>query len=150
VSHRREPEHVEQRQLFYWARLHEAKVPELRWLYAVPNGRRRTPAEAGKLKAEGVRKGVPDVALDVARQGFHGLRIEMKAPGKLNDVSADQAEWIAQLVREGYDVVVCDGWQYAWNHLMAYLGRREMQVLHPGVGRSVCCAPGTGSNRGPN
>ena len=126
----KEPEHVEQRQLFRWIAMHEARVPELRLAYAIPNGRKRTEAEAGKLKAEGVRRGVPDVALDVARRGHHGLRIEMKAPGKLKDTSAEQDEWHRLLRAEGYLVVVCDRWQLAWNQMMTYLDRYSL-LLDP-------------------
>jgi hypothetical protein len=49
--------------------------PEARWLYAVPNGGFRHKAVAGKMKAQGVRAGVLDFNLDVARGGYHGLRI---------------------------------------------------------------------------
>lgn len=126
--HRREPEHVEQKALFYWAALHEARIPELAGLYAVPNGRGRSKAEAGKLKAEGVKPGVLDVGLDVARHGFHGLRIEMKAPGRIDDVSEDQAKWIERLRAEGYLADVFDHWQHAWNYLMDYLDRSGLYV----------------------
>ncbi len=119
---RREPEHAEQAALLYWVRLHEARYPELRWLYAVPNGRGRSKSEAGKLKAEGVKRGVPDLALDVARDGYHGLRIEMKAPGKLGTVSPDQRAWHEHLTTEGYMIAIRDDWRDAWCALMFYLG----------------------------
>ncbi len=119
---RREPEHAEQAALLYWVRLHEARYPELRWLYAVPNGRGRSKAEAGKLKAEGVKRGVPDLALDVARGGYHGLRIEMKAPGKLRSLSHDQRMWHNHLLLEGYAIHTSDDWRDAWVALMTYLG----------------------------
>lgn len=128
-AHRREPEHVEQKALFYWAALHETRVPELAMLYAIPNGRGRSKAEAGKLKAEGVKAGVLDVALDVARGGYHGLRIEMKAPDKLDNVSAEQTTWIERLRAEGYAADVFDHWEDAWNALMAYLDRPELSQV---------------------
>lgn len=131
MARKREPEHVEQKQLFRWVALHEARFPALKYLYAVPNGRGRAPAEAGKLKAEGVKRGVPDVALDVARHGFHGLRIEMKAPGEIKDVSEEQRDWQAHLVREGYLVYDCDSWQDAWKAIVEYLGRPDLAVKGP-------------------
>lgn len=159
---RREPEHVEQKAVFYWAALHQARVPELDMFYAIPNGRGRSKAEAGKLKAEGVKRGVPDIALDVARRGKHGLRIEMKAPGALNTVSADQEIWIARLEAEGYEVHVCDRWQNAWNVLMDYLGYPHFKVWpvpplvasHPAPKKprshqAVAGAAGGGQNREP-
>lgn len=127
-ARRREPEHVEQRALFQWADLYTVRLPILTYLYAVPNGRNRGKAEAGKLKAEGVKRGVPDVALDAARGGFHGWRCEMKAPGELRSTSDDQDVWILHLRREGYAVCVCDHWQEAWNHLVHYLDRKDLAV----------------------
>ena len=124
---RKEPEHVEQAQLFRWAALHERRIPELQWLYAIPNGRFRHISEAVKLKAEGVQPGVPDVALDVARQGYHGFRIEMKAPGKKKQTSEIQRCWHDFLRIQGYQVVTCDSWQEAWNALVTYLGHENLK-----------------------
>ena len=56
--------------LFQWAALAKGKYPELAWLYAVPNGGLRSKAVAGKLKAEGTRRGVPDY-LWPQRSGQH-------------------------------------------------------------------------------
>lgn len=53
-------EHAESVQLMQLVRLHENKHPELRWLFAVPNGGHRNKVAASKLKAEGVKPGVPD------------------------------------------------------------------------------------------
>ena len=125
---RREREHLEQRALFRWAAMHEARLPELGLLFAVPNGRKRTAAEAGKLKAEGVKSGVPDVWLPVPRQGYHGLVIEMKAPGKLANTSEAQDRWIERLQDQGWCVGVCDRWQHAWNLLARYLGHPDLVI----------------------
>ena len=53
-------EHDEQVLIFKWARLSEGRWPELALLFAIPNGGHRHKAVAAKLKAEGVRAGVPD------------------------------------------------------------------------------------------
>lgn len=71
-------EDEEQIALFRWAAMMEWKYPQLRRLYHIPNGGKRTKAEAGIFKAMGVKSGVPDVHLPVARGGYHGLYIEMK------------------------------------------------------------------------
>lgn len=123
---RSEPEHVEQASLFRWTQLHEHRIPELRWLYAVPNGRYRAISEAVKLKLEGVRPGVPDVALDVAMGEYHGFRLEMKAPGKKNQRSEIQKAWHEWLAGQGYKVVTCSSWQEAWNELVTYLGHKNL------------------------
>ena len=71
-------ESVEQQCLFRWAAFQSGRFPELALLYHVPNGGSRKKAEAGRFRAEGVKAGVPDLCLPVARGGFHGLYIEPK------------------------------------------------------------------------
>lgn len=133
---RREPEHVEQSALFYWARIHEAQVPELGWLYAIPNGRYRPIAEARKLKKEGVKRGVPDLALDVPRGPFHGWRAEMKGPDGRE--SAEQKAWGQFLRAQGYRVGVFDDWKLAWNDLCSYLGCDHLaQKIWPHNGKAT-------------
>lgn len=60
-------ESEEQVTLFSWARMKEEKYPELRLLYHIPNGGSRNQIEAKHLKAQGVKSGVPDLCLPVAR-----------------------------------------------------------------------------------
>jgi hypothetical protein len=74
-------------------------------LYAVPNGGHRNVIVAAKMKAEGVLSGVPDLCLPVARKGFHGLYIELKA-GK-NKTTPNQKQVMKQLIAEGYKCAVC-------------------------------------------
>ena len=63
----------EQTYLFEWARLASCKWPELSFLYHIPNEGKRPPATGARLKSMGLKSGVPDVCLPVARGGFHGL-----------------------------------------------------------------------------
>jgi hypothetical protein len=100
-------------------RLHESRWPDLRLLYAIPNGGDRHPAVAAKLRAEGVRAGVPDYCLPVPRGPYHGLYVELKTP--TGYPSREQREWIAALREQGYRAEVCRGWQAAWDVLMEYL-----------------------------
>ena len=113
-------EDEEQITLFEWAAAMTYTYPELRWLYHVPNGGSRGTAEAGRFKAMGVKSGIPDVALDIPRGGFHGLRVEMKRTkgGKLSDA---QREWIDHYNAIGYRAVVCHGWQEAAKAIEEYL-----------------------------
>ena len=68
-------ESVEQQCLFRWAAFQIGRYPELKLLYHVPNGGSRKKSEAGRFKAEGVKAGVPDLCLPVARGCSHGLYI---------------------------------------------------------------------------
>lgn len=80
-SPRVDREHAEQAAVIQWVDWHIPSYSELQLLYAVANGGHRHKAVVGKLKAEGVRRGVPDLCLPVARSGAHGLYLQMKAPG---------------------------------------------------------------------
>ena len=111
-------EHTHQVQVLLWANLMaKRKYPMLRWLYAVPNGGARHPVVAAKLKAEGVKPGVPDLCLPYPKMmevqlgqplyNVCGLYIEMKTLTPKGRLSDDQKEWIAYLKGVGYKVVVC-------------------------------------------
>jgi len=113
-------EHREQVALVEWAQLITPRCPALALLFAIPNGGARHPAVAAKLKAEGVRAGVPDLCLPVARGGFHGLYVELKAAG--GRVAPAQQQWHERLRAEGYAVVVAVGWVAAARALCDYLG----------------------------
>lgn len=51
---------------------------EMRLIFAIANGGKRTARTAAILKKTGVKKGVFDLFLPIARGGAHGLFIEMK------------------------------------------------------------------------
>ena len=104
---RGEPEHDEQVALFEWANLMSNKIPELQLMFAVPNGAfyGRRWSVGVKMKAEGLKSGVPDVCFPVPNEQAHGLWMEMKV-GK-NKPSEKQEWWIENLREQGYQVNVC-------------------------------------------
>ena len=121
-----------QKAIFIWAAWHQAKYPDLRWLHSTQGGAKMTPATAGKMKAEGMKPGVPDIFLDVPRGGYHGLRIELKAPEMRNEkgtivkrkgvTMVEQTEWLAHYTKSGYMAVLCYGWADAVQVIEEYLG----------------------------
>lgn len=113
-------EEDEQIALFRWAAWQANSTPELRLLYHVPNGGSRHKAEAARLKAAGVKSGVPDICLPVPRAGYHGLYIELKRQ-KGGRISPEQTEWIAALIKQGYCAAVCRGWEAAREEILRYL-----------------------------
>lgn len=113
-------ESQEQQLLFEWAALSAGKWPELAMMYHIPNGGSRSKSEAGRFRAEGVKAGVPDICLPVARGGYHGLYIELKRV-KGGRVSPAQQGWIAALRDQGYYACVCKGWDDAAHIIKAYL-----------------------------
>ena len=98
--------------------------PRLALLYHIPNGKRRSKAAAGQLKAMGVKRGIPDLFLPVGRHGFHGLYVEVKALD--GTVSAEQKTLHAQLRAQGYAVEVAYGWVMAAQQLCRYLSRPDL------------------------
>lgn len=116
----RDEEHEHQVALIAWREVLREAYPEVGLLFAIPNGGLRRPRTAGRLKAEGARDGVPDLLLPVARDGYHGLFIEMKSPtGRL---SPRQRWWAEALTETGHRVEVARGWPAACALIVDYLG----------------------------
>ena len=109
----------EQAELFRWAGLCRQQFPEIELLYHIPNGGSRDIKEAANLKWQGVKAGVPDLCLPVARGGWHGLYIELKV-GR-NKPTEKQAAWIRELSKQGYAAKVCYGWEAASQVIRNYL-----------------------------
>lgn len=118
-------EDAHQKAIFCWCALNFDKYPELRWLFHVPNGGFRNKQEAAKLRAMGVKSGVPDIWLPIKRGNFSGLVIELKKPGKDGKApgrtDAQQKEWIAMLKEQSFGAMVCIGWEQAKEALISYL-----------------------------
>ena len=88
-------------------------------MFAIPNGGQRNIIVATRLKAEGVKSGVPDIFLPVARGGAHGLFIELKT--EKGKPSVNQREWVGDLGLNGYAAVFCYGWEHAKDTILEYL-----------------------------
>lgn len=108
MEQRIKTEHEEQREFVRWFRL---AYPGVRIL-AIPNGGARSPATAGRLKAEGVSRGVPDLFVPA-----WGLWIEMKRI-KGGSVSAEQKDWLQYLETSGYSCIVAKGADEAIRHII--------------------------------
>ena len=113
-------EDTEQEILFHWAALSEGAHPELKLLYAVPNGGYRPLLTAVRMKRTGTKAGVPDICLPVARGGYHGLYIELKRV-KGGVVSENQRAWMDMLNAEGYLARVGYGSDDAIRIITSYL-----------------------------
>lgn len=95
--------------------------------FAIPNGRKRNKIDAGMLKAEGVKAGVPDMMIawplqNITGEGWYsGLFLELKKPivGKVGEA---QTPWHERLTAHGYKVVVAYTWEEARDAVLAYFG----------------------------
>lgn len=112
-------EDEEQAAVFEWAALSQARLPELRLLFASANGGYRPYVSGARLKRMGVRAGIPDLCLPVPRDPYHGLWVELKV-GK-NTPTPEQLRWMNELNGQGYCAVVCYGADEAMRVIEAYL-----------------------------
>lgn len=124
--------------LFCQATLHLKDFPELKWMFAVPNGGNRDMRQGARLKMTGTRAGVWDIFLPVpitiqamlggngnpSRQ-YNGLWIEMKKPKTQNQTAGrlqgNQKEFEKHITFFGYASVVCYTWGEAWDAICSYL-----------------------------
>jgi hypothetical protein len=120
-------EATEQMALIEFATRFQERIPELAWLFHPANGEKRDKATAARLRMMGVKRGVPDLWLPVARYDAarnvakNGLVIELKF-GK-NKQTPEQTAWLGFLARQGWEVHTCYDWTAAARALVAYLGR---------------------------
>lgn len=112
-------EEDEQIRLFQLVEALLPQYPDLRFLFHVPNGGLRSKASAGRLKAAGVKAGVPDLFLPAPRGKYHGLWIEMKVGA--NKPTPIQSYWLESLSQLGYKTAVCYGAHEAIAAIAAYL-----------------------------
>lgn len=110
-------EHFEQCQFVQWFR---RNWPHVR-IFAIPNGEARSAATAGRLKAEGVASGVPDLFVPAWR-----LWVEMKRT-KGGSVSAEQKDWLQYLEGIGHTTIVCRGCEDAKKQIenLIFKGTKE-------------------------
>jgi hypothetical protein len=113
-------EHEEQRSVILWANTMAIRQPVLKLLFAVPNAARRSFGAANYMRAEGLKRGVPDLFLPCARGGYHGLFIEMKV--KPNKPSPEQVEYIRELNAQSYHALICWSASEAITNIEKYLG----------------------------
>ena len=113
-------EEQEQAAVFAWAQTMAGRFPELLLLFHIPNGGLRSITEAVRFKKAGVKPGVPDLFLPVARGRSHGLFVEMKRR-KGGRVSKEQEAWIDAVGQQGYMCVVAHGAEAACCYIQEYL-----------------------------
>ena len=95
------------------------KWPELALLHHIKNETTEGARQVAVDRAMGVRKGVPDLCLPVAKGQYHSLYIELKTEsGRLSE---DQRWWGECLTAQGNFWECCHGWESAVSVLERYL-----------------------------
>lgn len=111
----RHEESNEQQMLIRWASRSKAQYPGVERLFHIPNGQllagtgAQRARRGARLRAEGLRPGVPDLFLPVPLGGYAGLFIEMKRKegGRLSKEQSDWGRWLGEA---GYRFEVCHGY----------------------------------------
>lgn len=98
--------------------------------FAIPNGGSRHMLEALNLKRSGVKRGVPDICIPVASQGYHGLYIELKRV-KGGKISIEQTQWLDNLSYNGYKATVAYGCDHAQQIISEYFGDHDPASFNP-------------------
>ncbi|MDC5753572.1 VRR-NUC domain-containing protein [Vibrio europaeus] len=109
-------EHYEQVRLFDDVERHYPEIYEM--LAAIPNGGIRDDKTASNMRAEGQKRGYPDITLDVPRGIYPALKVEMKS--SIGSVRTEQKDWHGRLRRHGNCVVVCYGYEAAKAAVLEY------------------------------
>lgn len=115
-------EDMEQKAVIAWSLYY----PELKWLYAIPNGaflagdKLKRARQMKRLKAQGLKVGVFDLFLPVARNGKHGMYIEMKRR-KGGHVSDEQNAFGSAMASAGYHCVIANGCEEAIDEIKEYM-----------------------------
>lgn len=122
-------EHDEQVQFFIYMRILEDEgVTEAGMAFAVPNGVRVASIKTAKRAVnEGMRAGVPDILIPVARDKRHGLAIEMKIPP--NRSTAKQKEWQQKFRMRGWEVAECHSAKHALKVFIEYFKLEPAQYF---------------------
>ena len=129
----------EQAALFYYLDSQTGKYPDLALAYHVPNGANYGPnpklrvIQATRMRRIGLKKGVPDVVIPIARGGYHGLYIEMKRTKQGSEWTEEQKWYAMALTRQGYKTELCYGATPAIKAVADYM-------MQPPT--MVCDAPG--------
>ena len=90
-------------------------------VYHIPNEGKRSVYAGANLKRQGLRRGVPDLCIPVARGKYHSLYIEMKT--KDGKATQAQADWIHLLRGQGMCAFVCYGADDAMTLIDEYMAQ---------------------------
>ena len=89
----------EQQIIFEWASWNKNKYPGIEAMYHIANEGKRSASNGSRLKREGLKSGVSDICVPVAKCGYNNLYIELKS-GK-NKATREQLNFINLINKYG-------------------------------------------------
>lgn len=122
-------EHSHQAAFMCWAQ--QSGIPELKWIFAVPNGFFGSASQKNKMKSEGLKSGVWDVFLPVVKYYWgnvdeSGLFIEFKHEKyrkRINGGLTLEQDQFRFDLQGDYAFAVVYSWLEARDVVLKYLGR---------------------------
>lgn len=122
----KDTEHSHQVAWFCWCQ-QQTYDERLKFAFAIPNGGERNKIVASRLKAEGVKQGVPDVFIPIPSRIYAGMFIEFKRPGTENQrpgkLSDDQIKWKEFLISQNYFHLTAFSYLQAVEGVLRYLSQ---------------------------
>lgn len=118
---RRKTELTEQQAVIEWCEVMSRQFPELKTIYHIPNEGKRSRIGGADLKKAGLKPGVPDLCLPIARGGWNALYIEMKKD-RTCKCTKDQIDFQALLAHQGNFCCIAYGFDEAVCCIKKYLG----------------------------
>lgn len=119
----REIETAECRAFYQWAQntvIDNIMIAD--YLTHIPNEGKRGPKARKDFIEMGGTSGYADYVFDVARCGYHGLRIEMKAPEPYRSTISDAQKAMSEkLIKQGYLTVFPKGAEQAKQVIIEYM-----------------------------
>ena len=104
-----------------WFQLQYRKLWDDGVLFHIANEGIRPGRQGGRLKSEGIVRGVADLCLAMPRHGYGALYIEMKRPGCRQ--SSEQTTWQKSIEKHGNKYVVCRSLNEFMVTINRYLGQ---------------------------
>lgn len=118
---RRFSESITQQHFMTWLKLQFPKVHEV--TASFPNEGKRSLRNASRMKAEGLKKGMPDLGVFYPTKHHPGMFIEFKSPkGKLTESQCDMLELLAA---RGYYCCACWTLEAAISEMRGYLNEQD-------------------------
>lgn len=115
----------EQQKLFAWSEIARL-IPEykgIELMYHIPNEGKRSNYTGGKMKKEGMKNGVSDICLPLAKGCYHGFYIEMKYGN--NKLTDEQRYFLKGVKNQGYATAVCYSAEEAIRKIQLYFKLSE-------------------------
>lgn len=110
----------EQVALFDWAQYRT----DLQLMFHIVNEGRRSVQHTASLIRQGMKPGVPDIFLPIAKGRYHGLFIELKRKYGGRQ-TPEQKAWQTALLEQGYAACVCKGFDEAKDTIDWYMRGAE-------------------------